>query len=108
MGGAALLSVALGALAGKNLVRSIAVGYYVVGAVALVCCFLLGSWGPVRRRSDPAADLSVPASPFRVRPIRKATSEERADARRSSLGLFALGIVMVLIGVAIDPTRRAF
>ena len=106
MGGAALLSVALGALAGKNLVRSIAVGYYVVGAVALVCCFLLGSWGPVRRRSDD--NVEVPASPFRIRPLRKATSEERADARRASLGLFVLGIVLVLIGVAIDPTRRAF
>lgn len=106
MGGTALLSVALGALSGKNLVRSIAVGYYVVGAVALFCCFLLGSWGPVRRRSDDVVEM--PASPFRIRPLRKATPEERAEARHSSLGLFVLGIVLVLIGVAIDPTRRAF
>jgi len=105
IGGTALLSLALGALSGKNLARSIAVGFYVVGAVALFLCFLLGSWGPVRRRSD---DASLPAGPLRIRPIRKATPEERVEARRSSLGLFVLGLVLVLIGVAIDPTRHAF
>jgi hypothetical protein len=105
IGGTAALSVVLGALAGKNLTRSIAVGFYVVGALALVGCFIVGSGGPLRRQ--PAREEDLTAGPLHRRTMRKATPEERRESRRNALGLFALGLALVFIGAAIDPTRQA-
>ena len=39
---------------------------------------------------------------------RKATLEERVESKRSSFGLFVLGIALVLLGALLDPSRRAF
>jgi len=42
------------------------------------------------------------------RAIRRTTFDERTDARRSSLALFALGLLLILIGAGFDPSRNAF
>lgn len=117
LGGTAAISVTLGALAGGNLAHSIAVGYYLVAAVTLLGCFVLGARGPLRRDTgdDDTEPLVVPPTifsagrgPLRRRKMRKATPEERRESRLTSLGLFALGLALVLIGSAVDPTRRGF
>lgn len=115
-GGTAAISVALGALAGKSLLHSLAVGFYLVGAGVLLGSLALGSRGPMRvdRSSDDESPVLAPSPLFGGlrqlgrRSFRKATREERSESRRSSLGLFALGLLFILLGAAFDPSRRAF
>jgi hypothetical protein len=117
VGGTAAVSAALGALAGKSILHSLAVGYYVAAAAVLIGCFVTGARGPLRRdsRDDGAEVPAVPPSmfssnrsPLRRRNMRKATPEERRESRLISLGLFALGLVLILIGSVLDPSRHAF
>jgi hypothetical protein len=115
VGGTAAISVGLGALAGDNLLRSIAVGYYLLGGGILLCSFALGIRGPMRAErsvetEDPVISTPLWSSlrPSGRRSLRKATPEERRGARRESLGLFVFGLLIILLGTAFDPTRRAF
>jgi hypothetical protein len=114
VGGTAAISAALGALAGKSLLHSLAVGYYLVGAGVLLCSLAVGSRGPMRAdRSFDEESNFVPTSAGLFRPRgrrnrRKATPEERRESRMASLGLFALGVLLLVLGTAFDPARRAF
>ncbi|HEY3550784.1 MAG TPA: hypothetical protein VGK69_07015 [Gaiellaceae bacterium] len=115
VGGTAAISVALGALAGKNLSHALAVGFYLVGAGVLFGSLALGSRGPMRAdrnfEDDNTTIVPTPIGPPRLfsrRSLRKATPEERSDARRASLGLFVLGLLLILLGTAFDPSRHAF
>jgi hypothetical protein len=108
LGGTTAVAVGVGALAGRSIAHSLATGYYVVGAAVLVGSFVLGSRGPWRSEMD---DVVLDASMFRSRARRrrrKATPEERAESKRSSFGLFMLGVALVLLGALVDPSRRAF
>ena len=105
VGGTAAASAALGALAGKNVVHSLAVGYYVVGAAVLVGSFMLGSRGAWR--SEPVEDAGA-LHPSWKRRRRRATPDERSESKRGSVGLFVLGIGLIVLGAALDPSRRAF
>jgi hypothetical protein len=113
--GTAAISVVLGALAGASLLRSLAVGFYLAGAGVLIGCLALGVRGPMRVERSIDGDEPVFGSspwglprPLGRRSIRKATPEERIDSRRSAIGLFVLGLLLILIGTAFDPSRRAF
>jgi hypothetical protein len=115
VGGTAAISAALGALAGRSVLQSLAVGFYLVGAGVLFGSFAFGSRGSMRvDRSvddDPAA--YAPSAWGRLHPVgrrsfRKASPEERSESRRASIGLFALGLLLLLIGTAFDPSRHAF
>jgi hypothetical protein len=114
VGVTAAISVAIGAIAEKSLLRSLAVGYYLVGAGVLLCSLALGFRGPMRADRSFEADDPMRASawglsrPMGRRSIRKATPDERKESKRESLGLFLLGLMIVLLGTAFDPTRRAF
>ena len=115
VGGTAAISLALGALAGKNLSHSLAVGFYLVGAGVLFGSLALGSRGPMRAdRSDDEDATTVVPTPigpprlFSRRNLRKATPQERSESRRASLGLFVLGLFLILIGTGFDPSRHAF
>lgn len=103
--GTAAISAALGALAGKSILHSLAVGFYVVGALVLLGSLAFGVRGPTR--VDRSLDVE---HPFRLgrRSRRKATPEERKEAKWASLGLFAFGLVLVLVGTVFDPARTAF
>jgi hypothetical protein len=108
VGGTAGVSAAIGALAGRSIEHSLAVGYYVVGAAVLVGSFVLGSRGPWRT-DVMAQEPELAAYRTRTRRRRrKATAEERAESKRSSFGLFLLGVALVLLGALVDPSRRAF
>ena len=106
-----VISLAIGALAHGDLRRSVADGFYIAGAAMLVCSFIFGLRGPLRGdwgdTQDPTQALAQ-ATRMPPRKIRRTTFDERADARRSSLGFFALGFVLIMIGAAFDPSRNAF
>jgi hypothetical protein len=107
--GTAAISAALGALSGKSVEHALAVGYYVVGAAVLVGSFAFGSRGPWR--AAVADEKEGAPFPFRPRPRRrrrKATPEERTEATRTSVALFLLGLVLIVLGTVVDPSRRAF
>ncbi|HET7353966.1 MAG TPA: hypothetical protein VFJ11_07995 [Gaiellaceae bacterium] len=109
LGGTAAVAGGVGALAGRSIAHSLATGYYVVGAAILVGSFVMGSRGPWRSDADPVHDARLAA--YRTRPRRrrrKATLEERVESKRTSFGLFVLGIALVLLGALLDPSRRAF
>lgn len=97
-------SLVLGALAGDDLGRSVAVGFYLAGAAVLVGSFIFGLRGPVRRQY-PEGEQRKGLLPPLPTGIRKATHLERTESRRSSLLLFAFGILLVVIGAAVDPTH---
>ena len=99
-----LLSLAIGLAAGSSAARSVSVGLYVAGAVALVGCFIVGARGPLRgvTRSGETVPL------IGARRVRRATIAERADASGTAIFLFALGLVLIIVGALIDPAHKAF
>lgn len=106
-----LISLAIGALAHGNLQHALADGFYVAGAMVLVASFILGLRGPLR--GDWGDEGEMPLSRgalggFMPRAIRRTTLDERIDARRSSIALFAAGLALILIGAGFDPSRHAF
>lgn len=107
----AAVSVALGALAHASLERALADGFYVAGSAVLVGSFVTGVRGPLRADWGDVEDRPPPPMArggMFARKIRKSTPEERTDARRNSLGLFGLGLLLIVIGGLVDPTRRVF
>jgi hypothetical protein len=104
LGSTVVASVLLGLVAGKSLGRSVAIGLYVAGAVALLGCFVMGARGPLRGTG--ASGENTPL--LGARKVRRATSDERTEATRTALLLFALGVVLVVIGSVIDPAHKAF
>jgi hypothetical protein len=119
VGGVAAIAATVGALAGKSVPHALAIGFYLAGSGCLVLSFAIGSRGPTRAEAtdDPGDDrqaalmagLGVPRG-GRVgrRPRRKATPEERREARLSSIGLFVFGLFLILLAAAFDPARHAF
>lgn len=112
-----VISLAIGGMAHANLAHAVAVGFYAVGAGVLIASFILGMRGPLRGDPGEATDadaLERPMpSPLGIgaivpRSIRRTTVDERQDARRSSIALFALGLVLILIGAGFDPSRHVF
>jgi hypothetical protein len=111
------ISLAIGGVAHASLAHAVADGFYAVGVAVLIASFVFGLRGPLR--GDPgeateadALERPVP-SPFGIgaivpRSIRRTTLDERQDARRSSIALFALGLVLILIGAGFDPSRHVF
>jgi hypothetical protein len=114
LGGAAAISSALGALAGKSVQHSLAVGYYLLGALLLLGSLVLGSRGPMRAERDAESmrpgplGILLPSASLGRRALRKATPEERRESRFTSLGLFVFGVLVILLGAVLDPARHAF
>jgi hypothetical protein len=108
VGGTAAISATLGELGGASIARSLATGYYLVGAAVLLASFAFGSRGPWRTETNQVDEETGALRPRPSRRRRKATPEERAEGRRNSVGLFVLGVALVVLGAVIDPSRRAF
>jgi uncharacterized membrane protein len=94
-------SIAVGALVGASLNRSIATGFEGFGALLLVFGFFVGNRGPVRVKGD--------AAPFfGPRFLRWATPEEFQSTIADSAIFIVLGLVLILFGLAIDSRYRLF
>jgi hypothetical protein len=108
-----VLSLTIGALAHANLLRALAVGFYVAGAAVLVGSFVFGLRGPLKSEwgDDEQTETGLPArrsGGLFPSVVRRTTTDERIDARKSSIALFGLGILLILIGAGFDPSRHAF
>jgi hypothetical protein len=98
----AALTLTLTALGGGNVDRTVSIGFDLVGVFFLVAGFFVGNRGPVRLKGQ----ASVPL--FGERRMRWATPVERNEAISDSAIFIAVGIVMIIIGVAIDSRYRLF
>ena len=99
-----VVSALLGLLAGASIARSIAVGLYVVRAVFLVGCFVVGARGPLRGSGRGGENVPL----LGARNLRRATADERTESSRTAVLLFVLGLTLVVLGSLLDPAHRAF
>ena len=102
----AVCAVLLGLLFGASPLRSISVGFYLVGSFLLLGGFFFGNRGPLRARPEDETEGGSPISFFGRRQIRVATAEERADSINMSVLLIVIGLVLLALGVVAD-TRYA-
>jgi hypothetical protein len=96
----ALCSLAIGLIGSFSLNRSLAIGFEAVGAFLLVAGFFVGNRGPVRLKGDAAVPMLGP------RYLRWATREEHQTTINESAIFVVLGLVVVVIGLAIDNRYR--
>ena len=119
LGGVGVISAVLAALAGTSVPHGLAIGYYLAGCGSLVMSFVFGSRGPTRAESTDDEVEEYKPTPLEVfgvprggrvgrRQRRKATPEERREARLASVGLFVFGLFLILLGAAFDPARHVF
>jgi hypothetical protein len=105
-GGTAILSGLFGLLIGASVLRSIAVGFYLIGSFLLLIGFLLGNRGPVRSRGDDVAgDIFFGLGSRR---LRWATREEQEEAINTSAVFVPIGLVLILVGIAADSRHALF
>ena len=101
-----LMSASLGLLVGASILRSIAIGFYLVGCFVLIGAFFVGNRGPVRSKGDVDAGGGILG--LGTRRLRWATSEEHEEAVNAPAVLLPLGIVLILLGIAWDPMHSLF
>jgi hypothetical protein len=101
---AAAGSLALGAVAGVSLTRSLSLGFYAVGSFLLLAGFFVGNRGPVRMRSESAGTV-FPLGQFANRRLGWATRDEQHETIGYSAVFIVLGFILVLFGLAFDRAR---
>lgn len=107
----AAASALIGLALGSSASRSAATGLYLVGCFLVVLGVFAGVRGPLRPAGD-AEDAEPLGALLGVgifsKGVRRATSDERDDARSTTWLFLAMGVVMVFVGVAVDPRTRLF
>jgi hypothetical protein len=97
--GTALISFALGELAGAGISRSVSLGFYAIGSFLLIAGFFVGNRGPSRVKGDPGVGVF---GFFRNRQLRWATGSEQVETLSLSFVFVALGLVLIILGVVTD------
>lgn len=98
----AALTLLLAALAGWDADRAVSVGFDLVGVFFLVAGFFVGNRGPVRLKGEESVPL------YGQRRMRWATPSEREEALSDSAVFVAVGMAMILLGIAVDSRYRLF
>jgi hypothetical protein len=94
-----VLSVVVGLASGASFDRAVSIGFYLVGCFLLVIAFFVGNRGPVRPKGT-----GPPL--FGARFMRWATPHEREESINESALYFALGFVLIVLGIAADTRYR--
>jgi uncharacterized membrane protein HdeD (DUF308 family) len=107
----AAVSALIGLALGASATRSAATGLYLLGCFLIVLGVFAGVRGPLRPKGD--ADDAEPMGALLgvgifSKGIRTATSDERDDARSTAWLFLALGVVMVVVGIVVDPRTSLF
>lgn len=97
-----VVSLLLAALGNWSAARAVSIGFDLVGVFLLVVGFFVGNRGPVRLKGQESAPL------FGQRRTRWATPREREETLNDSALFVAVGLVMVVIGLAIDSRYPLF
>jgi hypothetical protein len=99
-------SLLLGLLVGASLDRSVALGFYGLGCFLMISGFFVGNRGPARVKSESPDSSMLPLPGFGGRKLRWATLEEQNETINNSAVFVVLGLILVMIGVAVD-TRHS-
>jgi hypothetical protein len=94
-------AVPIGLLTSAGVNRALTVGFYVLGSVLVVFGFAFGNRGPYRRDSDPTGME-------RRHTRRRATREELTDTINAGAVAVTMGLLLVVIGAAVDGRHRLF
>jgi hypothetical protein len=108
--GAAVTSVGsllLGLVFGASVERSLTVGFYLTGAFLMVLGFFAGNRGPARIKSETPGPATFPFT-LSGRRLRWATASEQHESINNSAIFVSLGLILVLIGLFIDPQHSLF
>jgi type IV secretory pathway protease TraF len=104
----AAVSLLLGVLVGASAERSMALGFYAIGCFLMLAGFFVGNRGPARVKSESAGSGILPFFMFGgQRNLRWASLGEQTEAMNNSAVFITLGVILVLMGVALD-TRHSF
>lgn len=101
--GACALGLAIAALTHRDLRRGLAIGLYIGGAALTATAFLLGSRPPVRGKRDTGGFAGL--GRWMGGGVRWATREEHREAINFPAVLLTVGVVLILLGVAVDDRR---
>jgi urea transporter len=103
----AVVSLPVGLLLGASASRSLTLGFYLGGCFLMIIGFFAGNRGPARVRSEsPGAAVF----PFTIsgRSLRWATFGEQNETINNSAIFVTLGLILVVIGLLIDPKHAIF
>ncbi|HEX6724896.1 MAG TPA: hypothetical protein VF073_06595 [Gaiella sp.] len=107
----AAVSALIGLAFGAPATRSASTGLYLVGCFLIVLGVFAGVRGPLRPSGD-AEDAEPMGGLLGVgifsKGVRQATSDEHEDARSTAWLFLALGAVMVVVGIVVDPRTSLF
>jgi hypothetical protein len=105
----ALGALVFGVLLGSSFARSFSLGLYLVGAFLMLAGFFVGNRGPARVRSESAGSAMLPFPLFGgSRRLRWASPGEQDETINQSAVFVALGLILVFVGVAVDPRYPLF
>jgi hypothetical protein len=97
-------SLMVGLLVGASANRSISLGLYITGCFVVLVGFFFGLRGPMRPTDGSFFSMTVPF--LGGGPARPATGEEQRETLGMS-GLYVLlGVVLLVLGVAVDSRYR--
>jgi hypothetical protein len=103
----ALLSLPVGLLFGASAERSLTIGFYLTGCFLMVVGFFAGNRGPARVKSETAGPALLPFT-FSGRRLRWATQSEQHETINNSAIFVTLGLILVVIGLLLDPNHTLF
>jgi hypothetical protein len=102
--GSGLVALLAGLALGAGVARSLSLGWVCVGAFVLLLGVLATSRGPTRTvEGGTWAPISL-----RGRSLRWATRAEQEESLAISVLLVVLGLLLIALGVAVDPRHRLF
>jgi hypothetical protein len=98
----AVTSLLVGVLFGASVLRSLAIGFYLVGALFITLGFFYGTRPPVRQDSSAGMFGSFFGAFYGRGAVRFASPEEREESISSSAVFVTLGFVLLIFGVLFD------
>lgn len=91
-----VFAIPLGLLTHASISRAVSLGFYLVGAFLVVIGFAGGSRGPFRPEADDHGGIKL------GRTLRRASLEELNDTISLAALVVVIGLVLLVIGVAVD------
>ena len=101
VGATAAAALPLGLLLGAPIERSLAVGWYLSGCAFLLGAFFVGNRGPFRIANEEGV-----VGLRRPRGVRAVSALEHEETFNLSGVLVAVGLILLVLGAAIDPQTQ--